>query len=73
MKVIKKTYSLLEDELALIEQIKDKCLNKKLDLGVGEITRLSLYITAELSEEKIKEAAKKLPRIPMGRPKKDQG
>lgn len=70
MKVIKKTFTILEEELVLIEQIKHKCFSKKLDLGVGEIIRLALYKAAKLSEDEIEAVAKKLPRVPQGRPKK---
>lgn len=70
MKVTKKTFNILEEELVLIDQIKDKCLNRKLDLGIGEIIRLALYKAAKLPEDEIEAIAKKLPRVQVGRPKK---
>jgi hypothetical protein len=69
-KVVRKTFSIPEKEIHLFEQIQDKALNKKVVLGESEVLRLGLLIVSELSDEELSLSARRLEKIPTGRPTK---
>lgn len=56
-RVIKKTFSIPESELDLVEKIKDIALNKRIVLAESEVLRLGLLVVSELSEEALEVAA----------------
>ena len=71
-KVVRKTFSIPSSDLALIEIIKDKALNKKRVLSDSEIVRLGFLILSELSDEDLNDLSQRIKKIPVGRPlKKD--
>ncbi len=68
MKLVKRTYNLLEEELSLIKQVNLKY--KEFDLKPNDIIRLGLYCAIAFLENQVKEIAQNLIRFRVGRPKK---
>jgi|SRR6185312_5567942 len=69
-RVIRKTFSIPEKELSLIEKIKNNALNNKLVLGESEVLRLGLLVISSFSSDELEKSARLLEKIPMGRPSK---
>lgn len=68
-RVIRKSYTLIKQDLANIRQIQDKCLNKKVVLNDSHVIRLGLELASKLSEVELIKASQKVPKIITGRPK----
>jgi len=69
-KVAKKTFSIPNNELEFINEIKEKALNKRIVLSESEAIRLGVLIAKEASEDCLAKFAKQLTILPKGRPKK---
>lgn len=69
-RVVRKTFSIPETELELIDKIKDKALNRKIVFAESEVVRLGFLILSELSDGDLEALSKKLEKMPMGRPPK---
>lgn len=69
-RVVRKTFSIPETELELIDKIKDKALNRKVVLAESEVVRLGFLILSELSEDDLETLSERLEKMPMGRPPK---
>lgn len=67
-RIVRKTFSIPENELQLIGKVREKALNKRVVLADSEIVRIGLLIASELSDEKLEEIAGRLEKMPMGRP-----
>lgn len=68
-KVVKKTFSMPEGELKLINFIKDKALNKRIAISESEAIRLGILIATETKEDDLIKFIKRLEILPKGRPK----
>ena len=68
--VIRKTFSLPEEDLSKIEVIKDRVLNKKIILSDSEVLRLGIQMLFELKEEELYAKATRINKMQTGRPKK---
>ncbi|OGT35636.1 MAG: hypothetical protein A3F11_06935 [Gammaproteobacteria bacterium RIFCSPHIGHO2_12_FULL_37_14] len=69
-RVIRKTFSMPESELSLIEQVKNKALNRRVVLGEGEVLRIGLMMVSELSDDELEKVSGRLEKMPLGRPPK---
>lgn len=69
-KIIRKTFSIPEDEICLFHKIKQNAIKNHVVLSNSEIIRLGLLITSSLSPTEIESNAKNLQKMQMGRPKK---
>lgn len=69
-RVVRKTFSIPETELELIDKIKDKALNRKVVLAESEVVRLGFLMLSELSEGDLEALSERLEKMPMGRPPK---
>lgn len=69
-RVVRKTFSIPETELELIDKIKDKALNRKVVLAESEVVRLGFLMLSELSEGDLEVLSERLEKMPMGRPPK---
>lgn len=69
-KVAKKTFSIPNNELKFIDEIKEKALNKRIVLSESETIRLGILIAKETSEDNLAKFAKQLEILPKGRPKR---
>ena len=69
-RVIRKTFSIPESELSLIEQVKNKALNRRIVLGEGEVLRIGLMMMSELSDDELEKVSARLEKMPLGRPPK---
>ena len=67
-RVVRKTFSIPENELMLFDKIKDRALDLKIVLAESEVIRLGLSILCELPERELEKASKKLVRMQAGRP-----
>ena len=70
-RIIRKSYALTKADIANIQLIKDKCLNKKVVLSDSHIIRLSLKLATDFSENELIEASTNIQKILTGRPKKN--
>ena len=68
-KVATKTFSIPEDELKLIETIKDKALNKRVVISDSEAIRLGLFIAVASPDDVIVKFFSALEKMKKGRPK----
>ena len=68
-KVVRKSYTVTQNDLTNIRTIKEKCLTKKVILNASWIIRMSLYLASKLSEEELIKASNEIPNIPIGRQK----
>lgn len=57
-RTIKKTYTLTNKEIEILEEIKDRALSKKIVLNDSQIIRISLKMASEFSIDKIIEVSK---------------
>src|SRR5271170_2791896 len=64
-RIVRKTFSIPENELQLIEKVREKALNKRVVLADSEIVRIGLLIASELSDEKLEKIAGRLEKMPM--------
>ncbi len=71
LRVVRKTFSIPENEVGLINEIKDKALDWKLVLAESEVVRLGFMALLQLSSDELKNLATSLEKMPMGRPPKD--
>lgn len=69
-RVVRKTFSIPEKELDLINKIKDKALDRKIVLAESEVVRLGFIVLTELSGDDIESLSERLEKMPMGRPPK---
>jgi len=69
IRVTKKTFSIPENELNYIDEIKEKALNKRVILSESETIRLGLLIARETPDDSLARFAKRLEVLPKGRPK----
>lgn len=69
-RVIRKTFSMPESELSLIEQAKNKALNRRIVLGESEVLRIGLMMVSELSDDALEKISGRLEKMPLGRPPK---
>ncbi len=69
-RVVRKTFSIPESELGLINKIKDKALNKKIVLAESEVVRLGFLMLSELPDDDLETLSDRLEKMPMGRPPK---
>jgi len=67
---VRKTFSIPETELELIDKIKDKALDRKVVLAESEVVRLGFLVLSELSGNELEKLSDKLEKMPMGRPPK---
>jgi tRNA(Ile)-lysidine synthase len=71
-KIIRKTFSIPEDELHMIENIKDKALDKRKVVNDSEIVRAGLFLMNGLSSEDLINTMIKIEKMPQGRPRKKE-
>lgn len=69
-RVVRKTFSIPENELGLINLIKDTALDNKVVLAESEIVRLGFLVLSEMKGDEIQALAGRLTKMPMGRPPK---
>ena len=67
---VRKTFSIPENDLLLIDVIKDKALNKRKILSDSEIVRLGFLVLSELSDEKLTDLSQRIEKTALGRPRK---
>ncbi len=70
-RIIRKSYALTKEDVANIQIIKEKCLNKRVVLSDSHIVRLALKIAADLSEKELIESSLRIPKMSSGRPRKN--
>ncbi len=68
-KIIRKSYALTKQDINHIQQIQDRCLNKKVVLNDSHVIRIALMLTSRLSENELIEASVEMPKLIAGRPK----
>ena len=68
-KIIRKSYALTKQDIEHIEQIKDKCLNRRVVLNDSHIVRIALMLTSKLTESAIIKASTEVPKLTAGRPR----
>jgi hypothetical protein len=68
-KIIRKSYALTKNDIDHIQQIKDKCLNKRVVLNDSHIIRIALMLASKLNEDALIKASKEVPKLIAGRPK----
>ncbi len=68
-KIIRKSYALTKDDVDRIQQIKDKCLNKRVVLNDSHIIRVALMLASKLNEDVLIKASMEVPKLIAGRPK----
>lgn len=68
-KIIRKSYALVRKDIEHIQQIKDKCLNKRVVLNDSHVIRIALMLAAKLNEDMLIKASIEVPKLIAGRPK----
>jgi hypothetical protein len=68
-KIIRKSYALTNQDINHIQQIKDKCLNKRVVLNDSHIIRIVLMLGAKLNEDVLIKASTEVQKLIAGRPK----
>ena len=68
-KITRKSYALTKQDIDHIQQIKDKCLNKRVVLNDSHIVRIALMLAAKLSEDSLIKASTEVQKLIPGRPK----
>ena len=71
-RLIRKSYALTKQDLMGLEKIKDKFLNEKIVLSDSYILRLAIKIASELPQSILVENSYNVPKIPVGRPKRER-
>lgn len=67
--IIRKSYALTKPDINHIQQIKDKCLNRRVVLNDSHIIRIALMLASKMNEEILIKASKEVPRLVAGRPR----
>jgi hypothetical protein len=70
-KMIRKTFTMPEEIFDLINKIKDRSLDYRIVLSDSEIIRLGIQTLGELDETSFLKKVKEIPRVPLGKPKKN--
>lgn len=65
--IVRKTFSIPVDEVFLIEEIKERALDRRVVLSESEVVRIALFYASELSADKLKEKHQDLEKIMKGR------
>lgn len=68
-KITRKSYALVKKDIGHIQQIRDKCLNKRVVLNDSHIVRVALMLAAKLSEDVLIKASTEVQKLIPGRPK----
>jgi hypothetical protein len=68
-KITRKSDAFVKEDIRHIQQIKDKCLNKRVVLNDSHIIRIALMLASELIDDMLVEASLKVPKLTAGRPK----
>jgi hypothetical protein len=70
IKVVRDSFTMPENEYAMIAAIKDICAKAKMHVKKSEVLRAGLILLAELNPAQLKRALGSLEKIKTGRPKK---
>jgi hypothetical protein len=70
MKVVRDSFTMPQNEYAMISRIKDICLKAKMHVKKSEVLRAGLILLAELDPGQLKRAMGGLEKIKTGRPRK---
>ena len=62
------SFTLQEKDLALIQEIKLRCMKQGIETNKSEIIRAAIYNFSGLNDNGIKYALQKIPKIKAGRP-----
>ena len=68
-KAIAKAFALTSEDLEHVQNIKERCLDKKIVLNDSAVVRVALDIAANINEKVLIEYSKKAKKIIVGRPK----
>jgi hypothetical protein len=67
-KVIRDSFTMPEEDHALIERVRHLCLKKMMVVSKSEVLRVGVQLLNALSEKEIIERIKNLPKVKTGRP-----
>lgn len=67
-KVVRNSFSMLEEESALIERVRYLCLKKMIVVNKSEVLRAGVQLLNALPENEIIARIKALPKVKAGRP-----
>lgn len=68
-KIIRKSYALTKQDINHIQQIKERCLNKRIVLNDSHVIRIALMLASKLNEDELTKASIEVPKLIAGRPK----
>lgn len=68
-RVVRDSFSMPADDYALIDELRDACLQQGVAMNKGEILRAGLLALSGMSDRALKRAAGKVVKVKTGRPK----
>ncbi len=68
--IVRKSYALTTEDINNIQEIKEKCLNRRVVLSDSQVIRLGIKLAVDLSEAALVKEFKEVPQLAKGRPRK---